>query len=176
MDHHDPGAAGVPGAAGMPGTAGPRRDRRRHASARRGRGPVWLLAGGGATVLGLAAALLAGGLGKSGGARSPVDDGADGPPSMIQADPSDGTSDTSGAAGAAASGGSSGGGATSVPGVRTSAPAPSAKTTAGAAPSETATTAPDASPTAGSSVTDTASADVRTEKPGKGRGGSKRPR
>ncbi|MEU6621837.1 hypothetical protein ABZ926_13825 [Streptomyces litmocidini] len=170
MDHHDPGAAG---AAGAPGTAGPRRGRRRHAPARRARGPVWLIAGGGVTVLGLAAALLAGGLGKSGGTRSPVDDGADGPPSMIQADPSDGTSDTSGAAGAAASG-SSGGGATSVPGVRTSAPAPSVKTTAGAAPSGSATTAPDASPTAGPSVTSSAAG--KTEKPGKGRGGSRRPK
>ncbi|MFF9848932.1 hypothetical protein [Streptomyces litmocidini] len=159
MDHHDPGAAG------------PRRGRRRHAPARRGRGPVWLIAGGGVTVLGLAAALLAGGLGKSGGTRSPVDDGTDGPPAMIQADPSDGTSGTSGTAEAGASG-SSGDGATAVPGVRTSATAPTAKTTAVAAPSEAAATAPDASPTPG--PTATASADGRPVKPGKGRGGSKR--
>ncbi|SEC61038.1 hypothetical protein [Streptomyces sp. TLI_105] len=166
MDHHDPGAAG------------PRRARRRHASARRGRGAVWLLAGGGATALGLAAALLAGGLGKSGGTRSPVDGGAEGPPSMIQADPTDGTSNTSGAAGGAASGSSSGsssgGGATSVPGGPTSAPAPSAKSTATAAPSGTATTTPDASPTAEPSAT--ASAGWGPGKPGKGRGGTKRPK
>ncbi|WP_369146208.1 hypothetical protein [Streptomyces sp. R44] len=157
MSHHDPGAAA------------PRRARRRHAPARRGRGAVWLLAGGCVTVLGLAAALLTGGLGKSGGTRSPADDGADGPPAMIQADPSEGTSDTSGTGNFGAPG-SSGGGATSVPGGTHPSVSPSVKTTVTAAPSGSATTAP---PTADPSAT--ASAD-RLGKPGKGRGATKRPR
>ncbi|GGY04269.1 hypothetical protein GCM10010299_04160 [Streptomyces tanashiensis] len=155
MSHHDPGAAG------------PRRARRRHAPARRGRGAVWLLAGGAVTVLGLAATLLGGGLGKSGGTRSSDEGGADGPPAMIQADPSDGTPGTaSAAASAPGSTGSSGGGATAVPGTD-----PSAKTTATAAPSGAATTAP---PTASPSAT--AQDDGRAGKPGKGRGAAKRPR
>ncbi|MEU1225005.1 hypothetical protein [Streptomyces sp. NPDC005828] len=158
MSHHDPGAAG------------PRRARRRHASARRGRGAVWLLAGGGVTVLGLAGALLAGGLGKSGGTRSLVDDGADGPPALIQSDPSEGTSGTSGTPGTS---GSPGGGATSVPG-RTGTTAPTVKTTATTAPSGAATTAPDTGPTARPSAT--APDDTRPVKPGKGRGSGRRPR
>lgn len=154
MSHHDPGAPG------------PRRARRRHAPARRGRGAVWLLAGGGATVLGLAAALVAGGLGKSGGSRPPVEGGADGPPAMIQADPSDGTSDSSGPS---ASPGSSGG-ATSVPGGTAPSASPPAKTGAAAAPSGSATTAPDARPSA------TAPDGDRPGKPGKGRGLGRKPR
>ncbi|AJF67030.1 hypothetical protein [Streptomyces vietnamensis] len=161
MSHHDPGAAG------------PRRARRRHAPARRGRGAVWLLAGGGVTVLGLAAALLAGGLGKGGGPRPSVEGGADGPPAMIQADPSDGTS------GGSDSSTSSGGGATSVPGGTHPSASPLAKTTATVAPSGTATAAPAssaASPTAGPSATATVPDGGRPTKPGKGRGASKRPR
>ncbi|MFF5281523.1 hypothetical protein [Streptomyces sp. NPDC012756] len=152
MSHHDPGAAG------------PRRARRRHASARRGRGAVWLLAGGGVTVLGLAGALLAGGLGKSGGTRSPADDGADGPPALIQSDPSADPSGTSG---------SPGGGATSVPG-RTGTTAPAVKTTATTTPSGAATTAPDA--TSPAAPTATTPDDTRPVKPGKGRGSGRRPR
>ncbi|MER7533278.1 hypothetical protein ABTX77_00635 [Streptomyces sp. NPDC097704] len=155
MSHHDPGAAG------------PRRARRRHAPARRGRGPVWLIAGGGVTVLGLAAALLAGGLGKSGGTRPPVDDGADGPPAMIQADPSGPSADPSGTSG------SPGGGATSVPG-RTGTTAPTVKTTATTAPSGAATTAPAAAPTA--APTATTPDGTQPVKPGKGRGSGRRPR
>ncbi|MFI2733045.1 hypothetical protein [Streptomyces sp. NPDC018711] len=157
MSHHDPGASG------------PRRARRRHAPARRGRGAVWLLAGGGATVLGLAAALLAGGLGKSGGSRPPVEGGADGPPAMIQADPSDGTPDSSGSS---ASPGSSGGGATSVPGGASPSPSPTATTKGTAAPSGAATTAPDAQPSATATTPD----GDRPDKPGKGRGVGRKPR
>ncbi|MFF0472515.1 hypothetical protein [Streptomyces sp. NPDC004284] len=161
MSHHDSGASG------------PRRARRRHAPARRGRGAVWLFAGGGVTVLGLAAALLAGGLGKSGGSRPPVEGGADGPPAMIQADPSDGTSGTSGSS---ASPGTPGGGATSVPGGTNPSASPTAKTKATAAPSGAATAAPGTSPTAAPSATATAPDGGRPGKPGKGRGATKRPR
>ncbi|MFJ4218671.1 hypothetical protein ACIP27_38915, partial [Streptomyces hydrogenans] len=61
------------------------RGRRRHASARRGRGVVWLAAAGGIAVLGLGAAALTGG----GGARGPAERDADGGglPTLIQADP-----------------------------------------------------------------------------------------
>ncbi|WP_426365841.1 hypothetical protein [Streptomyces sp. E-08] len=158
MSHHDAGAAG------------PRRARRRHAPARRGAGAVWLLAGGGVTVLGLAAALLAGGLGKSGGTRSPAEGGADGPPAMIQADPSDGTPGTSGAGASGAP--AAPGGATSVPGGGTG--TPSVKTTATAAPSGSTTPAIDASRTPSPAATAPSADGGRPGKPGKGRGAAKR--
>ncbi|MFD8210799.1 hypothetical protein ACFV2S_30910 [Streptomyces sp. NPDC059695] len=162
MSHHDPGAAG------------PRRARRRHAPARRGRGALWLLAGGGATVLGLAAALLAGGLGTGGGTRSPAEGGADGPPVMIQADPSDGTPGTPGEGASGTSAVPVGDG--SAPGGRTG--TPSVKTTATAAPSGSTPPVPDAPRTSPPAATasPTAPDAERPGKPGKGRGAGKRPR
>ncbi|MFB7357745.1 hypothetical protein [Streptomyces gardneri] len=162
MSQHDPGAAGS------------RRARRRHAPARRARGPVWLLAAGGVAVLGAAAALLSGGSGTKGGTGSP-EGGSGGPPALIQADPTDAaettrTPEPSGPGG-------SGSGVTAA--VTVPAPGRTGPTATDKGPKETATAAPSGSATAGPGASPTAEAPVTTDhpgKPGRGRGATKRPK
>ncbi|MEU1862382.1 hypothetical protein [Streptomyces gardneri] len=160
MSQHDPGAAGS------------RRARRRHAPARRARGPVWLLAAGGVAVLGAAAALLSGGSGTKGGTGSP-EGGSGGPPALIQADPTD-AAETTRTPEPSGPGGSGSGvtAAVTVPG-RTG------PTATDKGPKETATAAPSGSATAGPGASPTAEAPVTTDhpgKPGRGRGATKRPK
>ncbi|MFB7581207.1 hypothetical protein ACFWG5_15240 [Streptomyces hydrogenans] len=137
------------------------RGRRRHASARRGRGVVWLAAAGGIAVLGLGAAALTGG-----GARGPAERDADGGglPTLIQADPTaSGTtpepdSPPSRTAGPAATG------------------RPGATATASSArpsPSGSAPAAPSASSTPSAEPVPDASDATRSAKPGRGRGNGK---
>ncbi|MCM1944185.1 MULTISPECIES: hypothetical protein [Streptomyces] len=138
------------------------RGRRRHASARRGRGVVWLAAAGGIAVLGLGAVALTGG----GGARGPAERDADGGglPTLIQADPTaSGTtpepdSPPSRTAGPAATG------------------RPGATATASSAtpsPSGSAPAAPSASSTPSAEPVPDASDATRSAKPGRGRGNGK---
>ncbi|MFD4158647.1 hypothetical protein ACFWR4_38575 [Streptomyces hydrogenans] len=137
------------------------RGRRRHASARRGRGVVWLAAAGGIAVLGLGAVALTGG-----GARGPAERDADGGglPTLIQADPTaSGTtpepdSPPSRTAGPAATG------------------RPGATATASSArpsPSGSAPAAPSASSTPSAEPVPDASDATRSAKPGRGRGNGK---
>ncbi|MFF9338573.1 MULTISPECIES: hypothetical protein [unclassified Streptomyces] len=143
----------------------PVRGRRRHASARRGRGAVWLVAVGGAAVLGLGAVALTGG----GGAKRPAERDADGGglPALIQADP-----ERSGAAPAPDP--SRGASRPAAPGPSTARPSPSGPPSA--APSEPSATA--APPTeAAPAAAPTASGGTGTPgKPGRGRGNGKGPR
>ncbi|MFE0648845.1 hypothetical protein ACFVZH_09695 [Streptomyces sp. NPDC059534] len=152
MSQHDPGAAG------------PRRGRRRHAPARRGRGPVWLIAAGGVGLLGLGAALFSGGSGPRGG--SPADGGPGGPPALIQGDPS--APDAEPAATAStrpAAPALTPSAAPRTPG-QTAAPS-------GNPPAPAATTPADGTPTTG---TGDEAADSATQHPGRGRGLVKRQR
>ncbi|MFE3127207.1 hypothetical protein ACFXHD_27715 [Streptomyces hydrogenans] len=137
------------------------RGRRRHASARRGRGVVWLAAAGGIAVLGLGAAALTGG-----GARGPAERDADGGglPTLIQADPT--------ASGTTPEPDS--------PPSRTVGPAatgrPGATATASSArpsPSGSAPAAPSASSTPSAEPVPDASDATRSAKPGRGRGNGK---
>lgn len=132
------------------------RGRRRHASARRGRGAVWLVAVGGAAVLGLGAVALTGG----GGAKRPAERGAErgGLPALIQTGPkASGTTQAP-----APSRGTSGPAGLAPSTARPSAPA-------SATPSATTAPATETAPTA--TPTPTA-----TGKPGRGRGNGKGPR
>ncbi|MGW6392782.1 hypothetical protein ACWFR1_20230 [Streptomyces sp. NPDC055103] len=157
------------------GAAGPRRDRRRHAPARRGRGPVWLIAVGGVTVLGAAVALLSGGSGTKGGTGSP-DGGSDGPPALIQPDPADPSASGDGQGRSsgpsdAGSGGAGEGAPSGSPGESASPSTPAGDEEPTAAPSGSGTAAPDA----GTGTETTPTGDQST-RPGKGRGPSRRPR
>ncbi|MFE5792871.1 hypothetical protein ACFQ8C_09860 [Streptomyces sp. NPDC056503] len=136
--------------------------RRRHASARRGRGAVWLVAAGGAAVLGLGAVALTGG-----GTKRPADrEGGGGLPALIQAVPTE-----------------SGTAPTPAPSRSASRPAAPGRSTApGAVASRPPTTAP-SEPAAPVTPEETAPAAVPTDsggtatgKPGRGRGNGKGPR
>ncbi|GHJ94899.1 hypothetical protein SNE510_44180 [Streptomyces sp. NE5-10] len=137
------------------------RGRRRHASARRGRGVVWLAAAGGIAVLGLGAAALTGG-----GARGPAERDADGGglPTLIQADPTangttpepDSPPSRTATAGPAVTG-------------RPTATASSATPS----PSGSAPAAPSASSTPSAEPVPDASDATRSAKPGRGRGNGK---
>ncbi|WP_282696924.1 hypothetical protein [Streptomyces sp. CC208A] len=126
--------------------------RRRHASARRGRGALWLAVAGGVAVLGLGAAALSGG---SGGTRGPAErerEGA-GLPTLIQPgapSPSDGSEPP----------------ATAGPG-RTADATPSASETSSASPTPPAPETPSAPATALPSAT-TGPAPTATEGGGEG--------
>ncbi|MEU5218829.1 hypothetical protein AB0G79_21890 [Streptomyces sp. NPDC020807] len=164
MSKHDPQA---------PGT---RSARRRHASTRRGRGPVWLLAAGGVAVFGVAAAVFSAGSGTKGGSGSTDGGGTDGPPALIQADPSDpaGSSGTPGPGEPTRSSGTGGGetpSASASPRGSTSPSAPAGTPTATVAPSGAPTAAPTGGPTAEPTATE-----AGPSHPGKGRGATKRPR
>ncbi|MFB7276604.1 hypothetical protein ACFCZV_05805 [Streptomyces hydrogenans] len=139
------------------------RGRRRHASARRGRGMVWLAAAGGIAVLGLGAAALTGG-----GARGPAerDGNGGGLPTLIQADPT--------ASGATPDPDSSPG-RTDGPDAATGRPAAATATasTATPSPSGSAPAAPSATPTPSAEPVPDASDATRSAKPGRGRGNGK---
>ncbi|MFI1977368.1 hypothetical protein [Streptomyces wedmorensis] len=141
-----------------PGADRSRRGRRRHAPARRGPRPAWLIAAGAAGLLGTAAVLLTGASRPGGG--SPAQGEPGGPPALIQADPSDG-SGPDGEADASAPPAAPG----AAPSASATTPSPGPTTT----PSGTASAAPDATPT------DSATGDP-TAHPGRGRGLTKRPR
>ncbi|MFE6226505.1 hypothetical protein [Streptomyces sp. NPDC057854] len=137
----------------------PARGRRRHASARRGRGALWLVAAGGAAVLGLGAVALTGG---GGGPKRPAERGTgDGLPALIQADPAQDATTP------AADPGTS----------RPAAPAPTAPATASGpattAPPPSASSAPAPAETTAPSAAPTRPAAPATDRPGKGRGNGK---
>ncbi|MFF2775754.1 hypothetical protein ACFVU3_12665 [Streptomyces sp. NPDC058052] len=134
------------------------RGRRRHASARRGRGAVWLVAVGGAAVLGLGAVALTGG-----GSKRPAEREADGGglPALIQADPTE-----SGTTPPDPSRGTSRPAAPAPSAARTTRPGTPAPTSSAPAPPEA--TAPTAAPAT--------SGGTPADKPGRGRGNGKGPR
>jgi hypothetical protein len=163
MSEEDHRAAGAPGR------------RRRHASARRGAGARWVLAGGGVVGLGLLVAVVAGAFraGETGGSSS-GDDGHPGLPALIQADPP--------------GEGEAGEKAESPGAPRPSASAGTASATASAGPSAATSSGPttgeadgeaDVADDGSGDGTDGGSVDGSGEKPGKSGsapGASKRPR
>ncbi|MGA5062810.1 hypothetical protein ACPB9E_03380 [Streptomyces exfoliatus] len=154
------------------GAAAPRPGRRRHAPARRGRAGVWLLAACGVAVLGIGAALLAGG-GGDGGTGSPDGGANDGPPALIQADPTVGPGASGSPEPTGADGRETGGDGTSGtdPSASPTASEPGPSTEPSGAGDGTTTDPATAVPTGD------ASADGdQQDKPGRGRGQTKRPR
>ncbi|MFE1345231.1 hypothetical protein [Streptomyces sp. NPDC058757] len=142
----------------------PARGRRRHASARRGRG-AWLLAVGGAAVLGLGAVALTGG----GGTKRPAERDADGGglPALIQADPERSGTDPAPEPSRDASRPTATGPAKARPTASAAPTAAPSEPSAAAAPSTEA--APAAAPTASGGT-------AAPGKPGRGRGNGKGPR
>ncbi|MEV5973874.1 hypothetical protein [Streptomyces sp. NPDC051921] len=127
MSQYDTGGAELP------------RSHRRHASKRRGPGPLWMVGSGAVVVIGVLAAVA--GLDSGPAGRSPaVDDGHPGMPALIQRD--------EGATDGASEEASGGGGDSGGPAPSTHPAGPSGSATAPTAPATTGTATPGGEPTA----------------------------
>ncbi|MER7518527.1 hypothetical protein [Streptomyces sp. NPDC126499] len=143
------------------GAAEPPR-RRRHATKRRGPGPLWMIGSGAVVVVGVLAAVTALDSGPAGRAPA-VDDGHPGMPALIQPDAGTPDEEASGTPAAPAPGPSR-----RASGSPTAAPAATATATSGPTPTGTAPSGPRATATAGS--------DQHPGKSGSAPGVAKKPR